>query len=84
MPPGLNGQKRKSRKTLVEVLRQALVEFLGAVLTILSMYLIRRLVQFLLGGEVLWGVVPIKYCEDTVDLAVFARFVWQVLRTFND
>ena len=59
-------------------------EFVGAALTIVSIYVIRGLVELLLGRQLLWDFLPIRYCADTVDAAVFARFIWQVIRTFND
>jgi hypothetical protein len=59
-------------------------EFFGSALTILSIYGIRKLVEILLGRQLLWDFLPIRYCADTVDVAVFARFIWQVIRTFND
>ena len=59
-------------------------EFVGSVLTVLSIYGIRKLMEVLLGKEVLWDIVPIRYFADSVDAAVFLRFIWQILRTFND
>jgi hypothetical protein len=31
----------------------------------------------------LWDFLPLRYCQDTVDFAVFVRFLWQVVRTFR-
>jgi hypothetical protein len=55
-------------------------EFVGSALTILSIYLLRRLVELLLGNDVLWGFLPIRYCQDTVDAAVFLKFIWEVFQ----
>jgi hypothetical protein len=45
-------------------------EFAGSALTI--------------GKELLWDILPIRYCADTVDAFVFLGFIWQMVRTFND
>lgn len=60
------------------------VEFLGSSLTVLSISAVRKLAEILLGGQLLWDVFPLRYCADTVDAAVFLRFIWQILKTFND
>lgn len=67
-----------------EIALSVLKEFVGSALTILSISVVRKLVELLLGGELLWDVLPIRYCADTVDAAVFLRFIWQIVRTFND
>jgi hypothetical protein len=66
------------------IFNSAAKEFLGSALTVLSIYGVRKLVELLLGKELIWDILPIRYCADTVDLAVFVRFVWQVIKTFND
>ncbi len=71
-------------KTWVDIASEASKEFLGSALTVISIYGIRKLMELLLGKELLWDVVPIRYFADTVDAAVFLRFIWQILRTFND
>jgi len=79
-----NGVPSGTRRPLLRILADCFKEFVAASLTILSIYGIKTLVQALLSDDRIWGVLPIKYCTDTVDLAVFARFVWQVVRSFND
>jgi hypothetical protein len=74
----------KQHKTATQIAMGVFNEFLGSALTVLSIYGVRKLVEYLLGGELLWDILPIKYCADTVDAAVFLRFIWQILRTFND
>jgi len=69
---------------LKEIVETVVKEFVGSALTVLSIYGVRKLVEWLLGGQLLWDVFPIKYCADTVDAAVFLRFIWQIFRTFND
>ncbi len=76
--------EKDPKKDLLKVLWDAFKELLGAAATILSIYLVRKLSQWLLGGELLWGFIPVEYCEDAVDVAVFARFIWRVFRSFND
>jgi hypothetical protein len=71
-------------KSIREIAEGVAKEFFGSALTILSIYAIRKLVELLLGRQLLWDFLPIRYCADTVDAAVFARFIWQVIRTFND
>jgi hypothetical protein len=83
-PPTQRQDSSKRPKALLEIVAAVVKEFVGSALTVLSIYGLRRLVEWLLGGQMLWDVLPIKYCQDTVDAAVFMRFVWQVLRTFND
>jgi hypothetical protein len=51
---------------------------------LLSIYGVRKLVELLLGKEVRWDILPIRYCADTVDFAVFLRFCWRVMRAFNE
>jgi hypothetical protein len=75
---------KTSATSFREIAEGVAKEFVGASLTLLSIYAIRKLVELLLGKELLWDFLPIRYCADTVDLAVFARFLWQVIRTFND
>ncbi len=82
-PPTISRVQRR-RKTLQEIALSVLKEFVGSALTILSISVVRKLVELLLGGELLWDVLPIRYCADTVDAAVFLRFIWQIVRTFND
>jgi hypothetical protein len=71
-------------KSFSEIAESVAKEFFGSALTVLSIYAIRRLVELLLGRQLLWDLLPIRYCADTVDFAVFARFIWQVIRTFDD
>jgi hypothetical protein len=66
------------------IFNKAAKEFIGSGLTILSIFLLRKLVEWLLGSDKLWDIVPVKYAMDTVDAAVIVRFVWQVVKTFND
>ena len=74
----------KPSKTLREIVREVSKEFIGSVLTVLSVYVLRKLAELLLGSERLWDILPIRYCADTVDFVVFLRFIWQIVRTFND
>jgi hypothetical protein len=74
----------RRQKPLKEIVMGVVKEFVGSALTVLSIFGVRKLVELLLGGQLLWDVLPIKYCADTVDAAVFLRFIWQVFRTFND
>ena len=74
----------KSPKTLREIVREVAKEFIGSVLTVLSIYGLRKLAELLLGSEMFWDILPIRYCADTVDFVVFLRFTWQIVRTFND
>ncbi len=46
-------------------------EFLASALTILSVFGLRSLVQYLLGKDLLWDFLPVRYCADTVDAVVF-------------
>ena len=71
-------------KSFKEIAESVAKEFVGSALTILSIYGIRKLVELLLGKELLWDILPIRYCADTVDAFVFLRFIWQMIRTFND
>lgn len=59
-------------------------EFLASALTVLSVFLLRSLVQWLLGRDLLWDLLPVRYCADTVDAVVFVRFIWQLIRRFDD
>ncbi len=74
---------RKRRKTFREIAEEIAKESFGSALTILSVYLLRKLVELLFGQELLWDFLPLRYCQDTVDFAVFVRFLWQVVRTFR-
>jgi hypothetical protein len=74
----------RRERSFRKIAEGAAKEFLGSALTVLSIYLLRKLVESLLGKELLWDLVPIRYCADTVDAAVIARFVWQIIRTFDD
>ena len=53
-------------------------------LTIMSIYGVRLLVAHTIGSERLWGIVPLKYCVDTVDFVVLCKFLWNMLKTFNE
>ena len=66
------------------IFNKAAKELVGSGLAILSIYLLRRLVEWLLGSDKLWDILPVKYAMDTVDAAVIVRFLWQVIKTFND
>jgi hypothetical protein len=66
------------------ILNKAGKELVGSALTILSIFLLRKLVELLLGSDKLWDVLPLKYCMDTVDAAVIVRFIWQVIKTINE
>jgi hypothetical protein len=78
-----NHQKR-SKKPITEVAEDVFRKFVGSALTIVSIYIVRKLVEWLLGKELLWDVFPIRYCADIVDFAVFLRFCWRILGSFNE
>ncbi len=71
-------------KTYREIGDDVLREFTAAVLTIMSIYGVRLLVAHTIGSERLWGIVPLKYCVDTVDFVVLCKFLWNMLKTFNE
>jgi len=62
----------------------ALKEFLSAALAIVSIYGIRRLVEALLGGELVLGRIPISYFADMVDVGVFARMLLILFRPTDE
>jgi hypothetical protein len=66
-----------------EIFHRVAKEFVGMALTLVSIYLIRKLVEWLLGSEYFWDYVPVKYCIDTVDFFVILRFLWKVIKEFN-
>lgn len=72
------------KKTYREVFDENALELLGMVLTLLSIYIVKKLVEWLLGGELLWNWLPVRYCVDTVDFFVLVRFAWKVIRSFNE
>ena len=74
----MSANRRRSPKTFREIAEKAAKEFVGSALTILSVYGLRKLVEFLFGHELFWDFLPLRYCQDTVDFAVFVRFLWQV------
>jgi hypothetical protein len=78
-----NRQTRRT-KALKDIIWDGFKEFAGSVIIVLSIYGVRKLVEYLLGQELLWDILPIRYCQDTVDFAVFVRFAWRILRSLNE
>jgi len=74
----------KRPKSFRKRLKETVMELFFATLTIVSVFVLRRVVGWLLGGDVLWDRFPLRYCTDTADALVFARFLWNIARTFND
>ena len=77
-------KRARKPRSFKEIAEDVAKEFVGSALTVLSIYAVRKLVEWLMGTQFLWDFVPIRYCMDTVDAAVFLRFLWQIIRTIND
>jgi len=74
----------KRPKSFRKKLEEIVAEFFFAALTIIGIFVLRRLVESLLGRDLLWDHFPLRYWTDTADALVFVRFLWNIVRTFND
>jgi hypothetical protein len=72
---------RQMKKTMIEVVQDVFKEFLGCGLTIISIYILRKVIVRLLGNELLWDYVPIRYCTDTIDFVVLVKFTVRILKS---
>ncbi len=74
----------KRPKSFRKRLEETVMELLVTALTVLCIYVLRQMVESLLGKDLLWDAVPLRYWTDTMDALLLTRFIWKTLRSFND
>lgn len=68
------------RQPLTDVARHTTV----MVLCLISMWIIHLVLKLLLGSEAkFFDLIPVRYVIDVADVAIIAKFVWEIIRDFS-
>lgn len=68
------------RQQLWRIAKLVLPEVFGVILNLVGIYIIRRVLEFLLGHDAtFFDIVPIRYVTDLGEITVLLRFIWRAL-----
>jgi hypothetical protein len=74
------GFRANLERKLSRVAESTIVETVGVVLALVSIFLIRLVVRLVLGEDAkFFDLVPVRYVTDAGELSVLVVFFWRVL-----
>lgn len=86
--PEIAQPRRSHRFELPESYRQPLTDVARhttvMVLCLTSMWVIHLVLKLLLGSDArFFDFIPVRYVIDVADIAIIAKFVWEIVRDFS-